>query len=185
MGMALSLQEQLLKQGLVDDKKAKQIKQEKRRKGRQEKQKPPQPNEVAERARAARAEQAERDRQANRERQLEAERKAVAAQIRQLVETHRLTREQGTVDYQFVDGKKIKKILVSDVQQDQLARGRIAVARYASRDGTSHGYELVPANIAEKIRQRDEETIVVLNTAAAEDEDDPYADYPIPDDLMW
>lgn len=177
--MALSLQEQLLKQGLVDDKKAKQVKQEKRRKDRQGKQKPPAPNETAERARAARAEQAEKDRQANRERQLEADRRAVAAQIRQLVESHRLTRNQGEIDYQFVDQKKIKKILVSGVQQDQLARGRIAIARFGE------SYELVPANIAEKIRQRDEQTIVVLNTAAVEDEDDPYADYPIPDDLMW
>lgn len=177
--MALSLQEQLLKQGLVDDKKAKQMKQDKRRKDRQSKQKPPQPNEVAERARAARAEQAERDRQANRERQEAADRKAIAAQIRQLVESHRLTREQGAVDYQFVDNRKIKKMLVSDVQQDQLARGRIAIARYGE------SYELVPAAIAEKIRQRGEDTIVVLNVPATEDEDDPYADYPIPDDLMW
>ena len=180
--MALSLQEQLLKQGLVDDKKAKQVKQEQRKKTKQQKQKPPQPNETAERARAARAEQAERDRQANRERQLEADRKAIAAQIRQLVETHRLgrdSREQPEVDYQFVDGKKIKKILVTQVQQDQLARGRIAIARLGER------YELVPANIAEKVRQRDEQTIVLLNTVSAEDEDDPYADYPIPDDLMW
>ena len=177
--MALSLQEQLLKQGLVDDKKAKQIKQEKRRKDRQGKQKPPEPNEVAERARVARAEQAERDRQANRERQLEADRKAIAAQIRQLVESNRLTRDRGEVDYQFVDRKKIKKILVTDAQQDQLARGRIAIARLGE------SYELVPANIAEKIMQRDEQTVVVLNTVKAEDEDDPYADYPIPDDLMW
>lgn len=177
--MALSLQEQLLKQGLVDEKKVKQAKQDKRRKDRQNKQKPPEPNEVAERARAARAEQAERDRQANRERQEEANRKAIAAQIRQLVETHRLTRDRGTVDYQFVDSKKIKKILVSEVQQDQLARGRIAIARFGD------SYELVPAAIAEKIRQRDEATVVVLNVAAVEDEDDPYADYPIPDDLMW
>lgn len=177
--MALSLQEQLLKQGLVDDKKAKQIKQEQRRKTKQGKQKPAEPNEVAERARAARAEQAEKDRQANRERQQEAERKAIAAQIRQLVQTHRLERRQGEIDYQFVDAKKIKKILVTSAQQDQLARGRIAIARFGE------SYELVPANIAEKIRQRDEATVVLLNSASEADEDDPYADYPIPDDLMW
>lgn len=179
--MALSLQEQLLKQGLVDEKKAKQIKQDKRRKNRQEKQKPPAPNETADRARQARAEQAERDRQANRARQAEAERKAIAAQIRQLVESHRLPRASGQdeVDYQFVDGKKIKKILVTAIQQDQLARGRIGIARHGET------YELVPAAIAEKIRQRDEGTVVLLNDAKTSDEEDPYADYPIPDDLMW
>ena len=48
-------------------------------------------------------------------------------------------------------------------------------------------YELVPANIAEKIAQRDASVILVHNQPGADqvDEDDPYADYPIPDDLMW
>ncbi|MCB1676070.1 MAG: DUF2058 family protein, partial [Halioglobus sp.] len=52
-------------------------------------------------------------------------------------------------------------------------------------------YELLPAAAAEKIRQRDVQTIVLLNTRRAgapgdtADVDDPYAQYVIPDDLMW
>ena len=45
---------------------------------------------------------------------------------------------------------------------------------------------LVPAAVAEKITQRQAESIVVLNAKQQqEDEDDPYADFKIPDDLMW
>ena len=41
--------------------------------------------------------------------------------------------------------------------------------------------------VAEKIRQRDDAPILVLNERGAQDvdEDDPYKDFPIPDDLMW
>jgi len=48
-------------------------------------------------------------------------------------------------------------------------------------------YELLPAAAAEKIMQRDQDVIVVLNKNEQNEvaEDDPYADYQIPDDLMW
>ena len=48
------------------------------------------------------------------------------------------------------------------------------------------GYEIIPREAAEKIEQRDPRRILLLNTATNEVEaDDPYADYQIPDDLMW
>ena len=49
------------------------------------------------------------------------------------------------------------------------------------------GYELVPTVVAEKIRQREESAVLLLNERGnnAVDEDDPYKDFPIPDDLMW
>ena len=56
-------------------------------------------------------------------------------------------------------------------------------------------YELVPAAVADKINQRDNRTVVLQNTknetsiadnsAASSSEDDPYADFVVPDDLMW
>jgi len=48
-------------------------------------------------------------------------------------------------------------------------------------------YELVPSPVAEKIAQRDESRIILQNQASKDsgDEDDSYADYQIPDDLMW
>jgi uncharacterized protein YaiL (DUF2058 family) len=87
----------------------------------------------------------------------------------------------GDVPYQFVDGKKIKKIHVTAQIQAELSRGRIAIARLEG------GYVLLPAAAARKIMQRDASAILLLNTGepAVAGEDDPYAAYQIPDDLMW
>ncbi len=120
-----SLQEQLMKAGLADEKKARAIRSEKRKQRKQQPKVAAQVNEAEERARKARQEQAERDRQLNLERQKEAEKKAIQAQIRQLIETNRLDRSRGETSYQFVDGKKIKKILVDDKMVDQLSRGGV------------------------------------------------------------
>ncbi len=176
-----SLQDQLLQAGVVDKKKAKQLKQEKRKQARQQPKGKPPVDETREQARRHLAEKAERDRESNRALQSEAERKAVRAQVIQLVRTNRVARDAGEIGYQFVDGKKIKKLYVSARQQAQLSAGQLAVARL------DDAYELVPAVVAEKIRERCDQTIVLLNTRAddAPAEDDPYADYQIPDDLIW
>jgi uncharacterized protein YaiL (DUF2058 family) len=178
-----SLQEQLLKAGMVDEKKAKKLKQEKRKQAKQPKGTVV-VNESKEAAKRALAEKAERDRELNRLRQAEADKKAIHAQIVQLITLNRIDRNKGEIAYQFTDGKKIKKVFVDSLLQTQLVKGIIALAKL------NDGYELVPAAIAEKIAQRDPSVILVHNTmaastAAAVEEDDPYAAYQIPDDLMW
>ncbi len=178
-----SLQDQLLKAGVVDQKKAKQLNKEKRKAAKQSKAKgQPQVDEAKAAAAKALAEKSERDREMNRQRQAEVEKKAIQAQITQLINTNKLDRKAGDLAYQFVDGKKIKKLYVTSKLQDQLTKGQIAIVKQGDQ------YELVPARIAEKIKQRDEARVLVLHekgNSAAVDEDDPYADYPIPDDLMW
>jgi len=47
-------------------------------------------------------------------------------------------------------------------------------------------YHLVPRKTAEKLAERDQAAVVLLNTDSRDDEyDDEYADYKVPDDLMW
>ena len=46
-------------------------------------------------------------------------------------------------------------------------------------------YELVPAVIAERVQQVDPATLVVWNRPEPKDPDDPYAEFEVPDDLMW
>ena len=176
-----SLQDQLLKAGLADQKKAKAVRSEKRKQRKQQPKGAAQVSEAEMRARKAREEKAERDRQLNREHQKEAEKKAIQAQIRQLVETNRLDRSRGETAYQFIDGKKIKKILVDDIMVDQLSRGRLAVVAFGD------SYEVVPDKVARKIMERDESAVISLHDRQQDDagEDDPYAGYEIPDDLMW
>lgn len=173
----MSLKDQLMKAGLANAKKVRRAEHEKRQMAKD-------PNaETADKLAAKTlAEKAERDRELNRLQQEEKDRRAVAAQVRQLIEAHRIARDGGDVPYQFTDDKKIKKLYVRPAQQTQLASGQIAVVRLGE------GYELVPTVVAEKVRQRDEAAVVLLNTrkpVQAGDEEDPYAAYQIPDDLMW
>lgn len=176
-----SLQDQLLNAGLVDQKKAKQIKQQKRKANKQTKGKP-QPDETKLAAQQSLADKAERDRELNRQRNAEAEQRALQAQITQLISLNRIDRKQGELAYQFTDGKKIKKLYVTELLQNQLIKGLIAIVKFGE------SYELVPKAVAEKIAQRDQNAVLVLNEPSQQteiDEDDPYADYQIPDDLMW
>lgn len=165
----------------MDKKKAKQVKKDKRKSDKvQRKSKEQAVDEVKLQAEQARQEKAERDRKLNQERQAAAEEKAIQAQIIQLIKHHRITK-QGETAYNFTDGKTIKKIYIDDTLTGQLSRGQIALVR------NGDDYELVPKVVAEKIAQRNDSFIVVANEKQdnVDDEDDPYADYPIPDDLMW
>ncbi|MCK4706235.1 MAG: DUF2058 family protein [Gammaproteobacteria bacterium] len=47
-------------------------------------------------------------------------------------------------------------------------------------------YELIPKAIAEKIQQRNEKRVILFEAEQLQvDENDPYAEHQIPDDLMW
>jgi len=182
--MGNSLFDQLKKVGLVDDKKAKQVKTEKYkdRKQQQGKNAAAASEEAKRSAQQAQAEETERTRALNRKRQEDAERKAIAAQIKQIIETHRITDRDGDTAYNFPHGTKIKRIYVSDDIHKQLTRGDLAIATLNGR------YELVPKAAAEKIKQRDERRIVAgIDQPVKEstDDNDPYAAYQVPDDLMW
>ncbi|MDP1541354.1 MAG: DUF2058 domain-containing protein [Moraxellaceae bacterium] len=176
-----SLKDQLLKAGVGNQKQARQADHARRQaaKGRVEGETP------AELAQKAKAEQLQRDREANlKQQQLQAE-KALQAQVKQMIETHRIDRASGQIAYQYTADKKVKKLRVTADQQRQLIAGQIAIVRWQQSSNELH--ELVPAVVAEKIRQRNATAVLVLNEREvdAPSADDPYADYPIPDDLMW
>ena len=177
--MAGSLKDQLLKAGLADAKKARQAEHAKRQQAKQVAR--GEVEDPAEAVRQAREAQIERDRALNAERQAQQRQKDIAAQIRQLIEAHRLDRRGAEQSFQFVDGKKIQKLYVKAQMADQLARGMLAVVRLGD------GFEVVPTAIAEKIAERDPAAVAVRHERDAGQlaADDPYADYPIPDDLMW
>lgn len=176
-----SLQDQLLKAGIVDKKKVKDIKKEQRKQAKQQPKGHAQVDEAKEQARLALQQRSEQDRKMNKELQAQAEKKEIQAQVIQLIKTNKISRGSGEIAYQFTDEKKIKKLYVTGELQEQLIKGQIAIARLGE------SYELVPAPVAEKIQQRNEAAIVLLNQKDSQqiDEDDPYADYQIPDDLMW
>jgi uncharacterized protein YaiL (DUF2058 family) len=179
--MANSFGDQFLKAGLVNKT---QLDQAKKSKSKQQKLKHKQKVEVVDEAavaaRQAAAETAARDRELNRRQKEELERKAVQAQIRHLVEMNRLPRDDGDVGYNFQDGTAIKKLHVSPAVHDRLSRGLLAIVRLDDR------YEIIPSVVAEKIMLRDAGCIVSNAATRLEaGEDDPYAEYKVPDDLMW
>ena len=178
-----SLQEQLLGAGLVDTKKAKSLKQEQRKQNKQKNKTGKGKVELDEtklRLEEERRAKVERDKELNRQRKAQADEKAVAAQIKQLIQSNRIKPDSDDAAYQFADGTKIQKIYVSPTLLNQLSKGQVSIARL---DGS---YHLVPNLVADKISQRDASYVVPLKIEQEEiDADDPYADYKIPDDLMW
>ncbi|MBD3670549.1 MAG: DUF2058 domain-containing protein [Gammaproteobacteria bacterium] len=177
--MANSFQDQFLKAGLVDKKKVKQAKKSKYDK--QRKQTSDEGDEAKRLAQQAMAEKAERDRELNARIKAEAEQKAIAAQVQQLIQSNRIEDTEGEVEYKFADDSVIKTVYLTPTVQQQLVRGQIGIARLGG------DYALIPAAVAAKVAERDAAAIVLLNDKESDavDEDDPYAGYEIPDDLMW
>lgn len=180
--MSLSLRDQLLKAGLVNEKQAKQVGKQKQKQQRLElKGQVEKDDSQREAALKARAEKLARDQELNRQQQEKARQKALAAQVRQLIESSRLPRLEGDDYYNFVDNKKVKRITVNPMLRDKLSRGTLAIVRLEGK------YELIPREAALKVQEREPQRIILLNIASEvpDAEDDPYKDYVIPDDLMW
>ena len=180
--MGGSLFDQLKKTGLVDKNKAKQASKKKHLQSKQNKgkKKAGQPDESKLRAQQIQAEQAARDRELNLKQKQAAEQKAITAQIRQLVEMS-IVDDDGEIGFNFVDDSNVQQVYVSEKVQDGLVRGQLAIVKLQD------SYNLVPARVAEKIALRDSSCVILCNTASDEDSDndDLYADYKVPDDLMW
>ncbi|PJE53460.1 DUF2058 domain-containing protein [Marinomonas sp. BSi20584] len=177
-----SLQEQLLGIGLVDKKKVKKLKSE----SLQLKQKIKKGKALAtgddgrqEELKRQREEKADKDRALNMERQKLAEQKAIQGQIRQMIEQNRIRKQDGDIAYHFTDNKKVKQLYISQSMHDDLSRGRLAIVKLEQQ------YELVPEPVAVKITERDPSYVLVCNNRVESVDDDPYADFQIPDDLMW
>jgi hypothetical protein len=68
--------------------------------------------------------------------------------------------------------------------REQITRGELALVRYKGH------YEMVPAEMAARIRERDIHAVVTRKDAQESpqvdaDPNDPYKDFVVPDDLMW
>ena len=180
--MGNSLQDQLKKSGLIDDKKAKQLKRAKLKEEKLVRKSTGKKVAIDERQvelDRQKAEQVNKDRQLNLEKNAKEQRKAIAAQVKQLIEVNSI-RIEGDKKYRFADGSKIKNLWISQQQVDQLSNGQIVIVRNSDK------VALVPTMVADKIGQRDSSLIVFKAKKNEEvSADDPYADYQIPDDLDW
>ena len=180
--MGNPLADQLLKAGLVTKKQVQKAQQDKHRKNKQQPKKAKNARTVDEaqlRVQRAAEEKAQRDRELNRKKQEQARQKAVSIEIDQLISGNCLERDESCdIAYNFEHNKKVRHIYVNKEMKQGIIQGKLGIARIEGR------YELVPKAVVEKIRQRNAKRLVSL----AEEEstvDDEYAEYKIPDDLMW
>lgn len=175
------LQDQLLKAGLVKKSKVDQVARE-QAKQRQGKAAAPASADKVD-VQRLQAERAERDRALAAERNAQARVAERVAQVRQIVDTHKLARD-GDIEYRFTDAGSIRSVLVNSATRAQLARGALVIVRHGE------GYEVLARSAAEKVYERDA-TMVVLDharstdTAPADSDDAYYSRFQVPDDLIW
>jgi uncharacterized protein YaiL (DUF2058 family) len=185
--MGDSLRDQLLKAGLVTESQAARARNEQERQQHHRKKagkKAPDPEAQARQRKAAEAQAAKaaRDRELNQARQEKAAARARAAEIRQLVDQHRLPPLEGeNLEYfNFVTFRKIRRIAVNDERREKLRKGELCIVWFEGRTA------MVPADIGARIRERDAQAVIAYREGPEEvDENDPYKDYVVPDDLMW
>jgi len=182
--MSMSLRDQLIQAGLGTKKQAKQAPPPKKAPSRH--QPPPvSPEKVA--ALKAQAAKNARDQELNRKQQEKAAAKARRAEVKQLIEQHRLPPVVSEVYFNFADGNRLARLAVTPELREQLIKGAVAIARYEGH------YAVVPESAVARIRERDEHSIVTHETvtapasaaAASTEKDDPYKDFVVPDDLVW
>ncbi|OAT30083.1 DUF2058 domain-containing protein [Proteus myxofaciens] len=176
----LTLQEQMLKAGLVTSKKMAKVQ-------RTAKKSRVQAREAREAVEENKKAQLERDKQLSEQQKQATLAKEYKAQVKQLIEMNKIDISAGDITFNFTDNNVIKKLDVDKTTQKQLISGRLAIARLLIEENEICQYAIIPASVADKIAQRDENSIVLNNALSQEeqDEDDPYADFKIPDDLMW
>lgn len=172
----LTLKEQLHKAGLINSKKLAKAKKSSAL-----------TREAKEAVELNKKAQLERDKALSEQQKQAALVKEYKAQIKQLIKMNRIVISKGDVGYHFPVNNVVKKIYVDKTTQAQLISGRLAIARLASAKNGEDEYAIIPAVVANKIAQRDASYIVLSSELSqeAQDEEDPYADFVVPDDLMW
>lgn len=184
--MAKSLQEQLLQSGAAKPKQAKKARREKaqsekaaRRAGKT----PAEQQELARQVAQAEARKREHDRQLNAEQKAQREARELDHSVAQIISRNRVASaadDRDSVAYSYTIATHIHRIEVSDSQRRDLAAGRLAVARH--RDSAA----LVPRSVAQRLMEKIPEQVwLVCAEEESPDADDPYAEYQVPDDLMW
>ena len=184
MAKANPLQEQLLKAGLVKKSKVSAVARE-QHVARHAKA-PSAPSDIALEAERARAEKTERDRALAAGRKAQARTAELRAQARQIVEDKKVPRA-GEIEYRFTADGAIRTLLVTESLRKQLSSGALVIASLGGR------YELVPRAAGDKVRERDARMVVLDHGLAADtehavatSEDEAYyAQFKVPDDLVW
>jgi len=178
--MGSTLQDQFLKMGLVDKKHAEKVKKAQHQKKIGKKSSDIR-TESKIQAQQALVEKKQRSRLANRKKNEETKEQETAARIRQLIQTSRLSMSNGETPYNFTDNNKIKRLYLQKDTVEQLSNGTLAIIKQAGE------YQIVPARVAQEVERFNKNLVVVHHSSGktSSADEDPYAQFQIPDDLMW
>ncbi|MGO2010337.1 MAG: DUF2058 domain-containing protein [Pseudoalteromonas sp.] len=177
-----SLQDQLLQAGLSTSHKAKVAKSEKRKQQKKPKKgATSNPNDLQKHIAQTKQEQQKKAEELNKTRQQELNQRENAARVKQILEHHNQDAIRGERTFNFTYNNKVKELEVNEKTQKALSGGRLAICVL---DGQFFVLEDEPAR---KVAAVSESYIVfhVEPENKPKDEDDPYADFEVPDDLIW
>ena len=210
--MSTSLRDQLVKAGLASSSQAKKAEKQKlaeeraqrhsggkqggkisgkkggKKNANQDEAQTPKKLSTAEKSRQLRAKKAAKDKATAKVRNDKYAERAMRAELKQLIlknDKRQKVADEDAVAYNFVHGKKIKRIYVSAAERDLLSAGQLMVV---NNDGI---YHFVLPDVAKKIGERDPKRIIVAHQDSEpankeQSEDDAYyAKFEVPDDLDW
>ena len=181
-----SLQEQLLNAGLTTKQKTRQANADKRKKNKQKRSGVQHDTSMQEQVQqdlaTAKVEKQAKDNALNEHKKQQLADKEQVLRIKQILTHHHIKNVAGDNEYNYTFGNKIKKIPLDTLTHKALVNGRLSLC------GLDDITYIVTRETAEKLAELDASVVLVQNDKVDEervDEDDPYADYQIPDDLMW
>jgi len=181
-----SLQDQLLKAGLTTKQKARQANSDKRKKNKQKRSGVEHELSLQEKVKndlvISKQDKAKKDAELNAEKNKQLAEKEMHLRILQILQHHQLTQIEGETEYNYTFHSKVKKLFVDAITHRALVNGRLAIC------GLDDNTYVVTSETAEKISTLDHSIVLVQNDKVDDDtpdEDDPYAEFQIPDDLMW
>ena len=181
-----SLQDQLLKAGLTTKQKARQANTDKKKKQKQKrsgaKVDMTMQEQVKQDLAKQQAQKQAKDAELNAQRKQELADKEHQQRLLQILEHHHLKEYQGEEAYNYTAEGKVKTLYLDGKTHQAVVNGRLALC------GLNDKTYVVTKETAEKLRTLQESVVYVCNEKAAQDdidEDDPYAEFQIPDDLMW
>ncbi len=181
-----SLQDQLLKAGLTTKQKTRQANSAKRKKNKQQRSgvehNASLQDQVKEELLLAKADKLAKDTALNNAKKTALASKEQQLRIKQILEHHQLSDISGDILYNYTYNNKVKKLALDPITHKALVNGRLALCGF---DDKSY---LVTSETADKIAELDNNLVLVNNEKTESNDsgqEDPYADYQIPDDLMW
>jgi len=181
-----SLQDQLLKAGLTTKQKARQANTDKRKKNKQKRSgvnvEASVQEQVQQDIQKQKTEKLAKDNALNAQRQQLLAEKELQQRILQILTHHNVKDIEGELEYNYTFSGKIKKLFVNSQTQKALVNGRLSIC------GLNEVTYVVTSETAEKIATLDSRVVLLQNDKVESEtveEDDPYAAYQIPDDLMW